>query len=242
MLLYGDEHVMLYDMFEMVSEAGGLESDVLDSSPAYIRECEMFPYDGGLGFVMALYDRGGWDAVNEAYQAPPRSTEQVLHPERYRQDDQPMEVVLPEIEGTLGPPWQEVDRDVMGELDLRLYLREQAGPLMAELAAEGWAGDSYALLRRGPDGPYLLVMQTAWDDEEEADQFWTLFLVAMSHQVDLAEDVQELLGEPAGRWWHGSGRTVFARQDGEEVLILIGPDRQTLEVATGALESAPVTG
>jgi hypothetical protein len=242
MLLYGDEHMLLYDIFEMISEAGGMESDVLDASPDYIREGEMFPYDEGVQFVAALHDRGAWEGVNEAYQEPPLSTEQVLHPERYRRGDQPQEVALPEIADALGGGWQEVDRDVMGELGLRLFLQEHAGPAMAARPAEGWGGDSYALLRQGPGGPYLLVLQTAWDDQEEADQFRALFQVGMSHRLDYEEEVKMLLGEPEGHWWQGDTNTVFARQDGEQVLIVIGPDEETVEAAVEGVDSAALTG
>src|SRR5215212_1396537 len=42
-----------------------------------------FPYQEGAAFVALLYQDGGWRAVNAAFKNPPRSTEQVLHPERY---------------------------------------------------------------------------------------------------------------------------------------------------------------
>ncbi len=42
-----------------------------------------FPYSDGPAFVRHLYDRGGWDAVNAAYENPPVSSEQVIHPGAY---------------------------------------------------------------------------------------------------------------------------------------------------------------
>ncbi len=236
MLLYGDEHVILYDMMQSISEAGGMESTILDTSPAFIRENEVFPYLQGLDFVETLYDRGAWEAVDEAYQALPRSSEQILHPERYRQGDDPVEVTIPDLAGSLGGQWQEVDRDVMGELGLRLYLQEHVGPTMAAMAAEGWAGDSYVLLRNGEQGPYLLVMQTQWDNQNEADQFWALYQVAVSHRSDTMQEVTSLVGEPDGLWWHSDTAATFARQDGERVLLIIGPDAQTIEAALAGLK------
>jgi len=44
------------------------------------------PYSDGPAFVRSLRERGGWAAVDEAYAAPPESTEQVIHPEKYGED------------------------------------------------------------------------------------------------------------------------------------------------------------
>lgn len=231
MLQYGEEHVILYDRMQSISEAGGMEGETLDSSPAFIRENEIFPYVNGMDFVMTLYDRGGWDAVNDAYQKLPRSSEQILHPERYRRGDDPVEVELPDVAGSLSGDWQEVDRDVMGEIGLRLYLQEHVGPAVATLAAEGWGGDTYALLRNGDQEQYLLVLLTEWDDQEEADQFWALYRVAMSHRVDYTEEVAALVGDPESMLWRSDAATTYARQDGKRVLIIVGPDAETVEAA-----------
>src|SRR5699024_4318302 len=45
-----------------------------------------FPYADGPGFVDALHSSGGWDAVNAAYDDLPKSTEQVIHPNKYGRD------------------------------------------------------------------------------------------------------------------------------------------------------------
>ncbi len=238
MLMYGDGHVMLFDRMQSISESGGMEDTALEASPIFIRESEMFPYLAGLQFVTALHDRGGWEAVNAAYQSPPRSTEQIMHPERYREEDAPMTVTLPDLAAALDGGWQEADRDVMGELGLKLYLRQHAGPTMSGLAAEGWGGDSYVLLQQGAEGPHLLVMQTQWDSQEEANQFWLLYQVAMSNRRDAEETVKTLLGEPDGRWWQSDVSLTFARHEDERVLIVIGPDEGTIQAVLLALKEA----
>jgi hypothetical protein len=45
------------------------------------------PYSDGPAFVQSVKRRGGWKAVDELYESPPASTEQVIHPERYPEDD-----------------------------------------------------------------------------------------------------------------------------------------------------------
>lgn len=235
-LLYADEYIVLYDMMEAMSDFGGMESSTLESSPAFIRGHELFPYERGLEFVSALHDRGDWEAVDEGYADLPRSTEQVLHPERYRRGDDPVEVTLPDLAGALGGAWQEVDREVMGELALRLYLQEHIGPAMGALAAEGWGGDAYVLLRDSDQGPYMLVMETVWDDQEEADQFLALYRVAMSHRTGFEEEVTTLTEDPTDFWWRGGDTITAVRQDGETVRIVIGPDKASVEAVLAALE------
>ena len=44
------------------------------------------PYSDGAAFVRDRHEQGGWAAVNEVYGAPPRSTEQVIYPDRYLND------------------------------------------------------------------------------------------------------------------------------------------------------------
>lgn len=54
-----------------------------------------FPYARGMTFVHTLHERGGWEAVDALYEDPentfPVSTEQVIHPGRYQDDDPPRE-------------------------------------------------------------------------------------------------------------------------------------------------------
>ena len=44
------------------------------------------PYSDGPPFVQAIRNGGGWEAVNALYDDPPKSTEQVIHPELYGED------------------------------------------------------------------------------------------------------------------------------------------------------------
>ena len=45
------------------------------------------PYESGVGFVSNRHQQMGWAAVNSLYENPPASTEQVIHPDRYGEDD-----------------------------------------------------------------------------------------------------------------------------------------------------------
>ncbi|HET7325565.1 MAG TPA: Hvo_1808 family surface protein [Halococcus sp.] len=45
-----------------------------------------FPYADGPQFVDYFYDHEGWAGVNDLYENPPASTEQVIHPRKYGRD------------------------------------------------------------------------------------------------------------------------------------------------------------
>ncbi|WP_134668717.1 Hvo_1808 family surface protein [Halorussus marinus] len=45
------------------------------------------PYSDGPAFVRGVQRRGGWTAVNDLYENPPASTEQVIHPDKYGDDE-----------------------------------------------------------------------------------------------------------------------------------------------------------
>jgi len=45
------------------------------------------PYSDGPSFVRGVQRRGGWEAVNDLYERPPASTEQVIHPDKYGEDE-----------------------------------------------------------------------------------------------------------------------------------------------------------
>ncbi len=53
------------------------------------------PYSSGVAFVRDRQQAGGWDAVDALYENPPESTEQVIHPETYP-DEEPANLTVPD--------------------------------------------------------------------------------------------------------------------------------------------------
>lgn len=98
-----------------------------------------FPYLAGRVFVGALARAGGNVAVDDAFRAPPLSTEQVLHPAAYQRHEAPEPVPVP----TAGSD-DVRDVDVLGEAGLAVLL---GGGVDATRAAAGWGGDRYATWR-----------------------------------------------------------------------------------------------
>jgi hypothetical protein len=98
--------------------ATGMASVELDKAPRALRESLLFPYQDGEKWVNALYKRGGWNEVSQAFTTLPQSTEQILHPEKYFAHEAPVKVTLPDITDLLNGSRAEV-RDQRSEVSGR---------------------------------------------------------------------------------------------------------------------------
>jgi hypothetical protein len=167
-----------------------------------------FPYTAGPLFVAAL--RGsdqGFQAVDRAYSAPPTTSEQVLHPEKYRQGEGAAEAKLPDAAATLGEGWNADEPDVLGEFMLMTWLTF-LGRGDASIAAAGWGGDSYVLLE-GPSGEDALLARIVWDrPEEDGQEFFESLLAGLDRSARLRRVAEE---GAALVIWEGDGRTIGVR-------------------------------
>ena len=147
----------------------------------FAQACFDFPYFMGPGFVARQGSDGrGFDGVTAALMDPPLSTEQILHPEKYRgpRRDDPTELVLPDLADLLGPDAEAAVGDVLGEFGWSVLLEGRsssapttaAGRRAARVAAAGWDGDACELYVR-PGRPDALVVLTTWDSPAEAAEF-----------------------------------------------------------------------
>ncbi|CAN5794729.1 hypothetical protein BH23CHL8_BH23CHL8_18420 [soil metagenome] len=155
--------------------------------PPILRRQLESPYLDGFAFVNALRGRGDWAAVDAAWEARPRSTEQILHPELYP-DEVPVEIELADLASQLGPGWDTPYMQTLGEMQIGVWLADGRrgenllpglpGPLPRADAAAGWGGDRLASLN-GPDGAWVVVWQTDWDSPRDARQFKSAAAAAM---------------------------------------------------------------
>jgi hypothetical protein len=141
------------------------------AAPAWFRDSLLFSYLRGFAFSVAVRQRGGQKLLDYAFaKDPPRSSEQVLHPEKwYGRRDDPVAVALPDLAPLL-PGARKVAAGELGEEGIRVLL---AGPLggieAASAPAAGWGGDRFAVYQRA--GRRLLAWVTEWDTEGDAAEF-----------------------------------------------------------------------
>ena len=215
---------------------------LLDSVPPTLSTWLLFPYVGGQAFVEALRQRGGWEAVNAAYDDLPASSEQILHPEKYFERDEPTPVAVPDLAPALGAGWAVLDEDALGELQIAVMLADLAPgegfsertgqldlPEAATNAAAGWDGDRYALWANGEQE--VLVWRSVWDSEEDA----TAFARALQ-AYDEARFGGLYEGEaPTDVALVGEGRAARVVQDGAAVDYVLAPSLDLADRAMAAL-------
>ena len=119
--LPSDQQALLVQLLEGQIEEF-LRSPAVAQLPRIIRETFGWEQTAGSEFVLWLYLKGGFGAIDEAYGNPPSSTEQVLHPEKYLAGEERHSVQLPDLASALGSPWALQDEGVLGELLTRIYL------------------------------------------------------------------------------------------------------------------------
>jgi len=150
---------------QAATEALSYDSSVLDSVPSWMQADLTFPYDQGLVFVEAITSAGGLAAVDDAYQDPPTTTEQILDVAKYSRREQPREMapLTVELDG-----WDLYDEATLGEWGLRLVLSDSVSPGEATQAAAGWGNDSYREFSRGED--VAMAMAYVGDSERDAEE------------------------------------------------------------------------
>ena len=142
-------------------------ADLLESEsglPPYLQRSLLFPYAAGARFVDAI---GTWAPANRALRGRgPDSTEQVLHPDKYRARERPLRVETARPEGD---GWAKEASGTIGEFDTRELIRSADSPASATRAAAGWGGGAYTLWRKG--GRSVLALAWRWDTRRDAAEF-----------------------------------------------------------------------
>lgn len=95
------------------------------------------PYVYGQVFVEELLRIGGQRLLDEAFEDPPITSEQILNPQAYRNAITPEVVPLPPADGDV------LDSGVIGQHLMFLMLGEPLGYEEAIHPVRGWAGDAY---------------------------------------------------------------------------------------------------
>lgn len=235
-ILWFQTYATREDYSDLMQSFENFESPILDAAPEYIEADLYFPYEKGMVFVEFLYDQGGFEAIDAAFQDPPLSTEQILHPEKYP-DDVPQRVTLPDLSDVLDSGWTLLDQNVMGEWYTFLILNKaysetyRLGEKRAADAAEGWGGDAYAFYLNESTDELIFVLDTYWDTVSDAEEFTQAF----ERYADLRWSSSDT--EIENRFtWIGSESTVGLILDGDRTIWVMAPDADTLELILSELQ------
>jgi len=161
------DHLTQQELFALGQAA---QPDMTDI-PAWMIDELQFPYTAGQEFVTRLEGSGGSAAVDAVFRAPPASTEQILHVDKFQSREAPVSVSAPALITALGSGWRGMPADTLGEAMIGYWLQALGvGDSAAHQAAAGWGGDRL-VAASGPGGSLAVAWRIAWDTPADAMQF-----------------------------------------------------------------------
>lgn len=255
-LIEGDASVaeMIYlvqnDLIDQaIKEQENMDIGDYSKFPFFLVETSLFPYEVGPEFIISLWTDGGWDAVNEAWENPPSTSEQIIHPEKYLDGEGAKPVKIADPLPAFGDDWRLLESNDNGELVTRVFLQNGgATERKATKASEGWGGDRQYIISN--DEETASVWATSWDSEEDADEFFDLLADTEVERLGAErEDVDDDTVTFSTDGWYGE-----IHRDGEDVTYYLAQSEEAMDtmiasqenaeyqpVATPVIDSAPAT-
>ncbi|MDT5269515.1 MAG: hypothetical protein QOH49_1701 [Acidobacteriota bacterium] len=199
--------------------------------PALLTETFIFRYRDGLHFVETLRRARPAVSLDEVFQRPPQSSEQVLHPEKYLSGESPREVEI-DLEGFADEGWRATATTPLGEIGVRGLLMAGVTADEARRAAAGWGGDRSFVFEREGRAP-LFVWRTVWDTPRDAQEFFRAYNLMLQRR---AAPGTAALGESEREWREGAALT-RVRLEGDAVTIVRGAEQDAAEALKMASQS-----
>jgi len=203
--------------------------------PEFLLNALYFNYSDCAVFVEDLYNDGGWEAVNAAYENPPATTEQVILIDKYYERE-PAGEPRPENIDAMVVGWHE-DEELAGQwgmFDIYNYIVSRSANYFGAIsAADGWNhGWGRVFLRDSREPGVVFEMTLGWDTASDRDEFTEAFDgVLDSHGVDPGDAYED----PRHGLWqtqdefaqHGA---ITLDDDGLRVRIIFAQDQATLDL------------
>jgi hypothetical protein len=224
MALYAQRYLTPSQIAQLGQQGGGPSEEKLKAAPPVLQWHIMFPYLRGSAFAATAYQAGGMPGINQLYSNPPVTSQQIMHPAKYFAGKVAKDVRTLNLLPALGSGWSVAVEDVMGEFGFWSYLRGGLPEADANRGADGWAGDRMVLLRH-QSGRHALAIVSSWDSSAEAREFFLLV-----EQLRRARSSAPVTVVDASSFrWSGPSRSGYAAISGEEVLLVMGLDTDTVD-------------
>jgi hypothetical protein len=168
---------------------------IWQNAPLYLKDGVTFPYNQGFKFVMQLKQDEGPQVIAKLLKDPPRSTQELLDPSRYkhhRQDEEPFRA--PKMAALVAPAYIPLQVTTMGEFDVDIFLRQFAGNGKAGRIAPKWNGGVLFAARKADSKVDKLTMPdvafaylSRWQDTGAARRFAEAWSAAVPKRYEGAK-------------------------------------------------------
>ena len=156
------------ELMAMLASLDPKQFAVFHEAPPYLRESLLFPYNAVARYMRWLVEKKGKAAYAAALDNPPRSTAEVLHPGR---TVPPAEDLEPPDDLPLPAGYKLLDSNVLGELEVRVLLKQYIDEETAHRLAPTWRGFRYVVYENQPGSDAFLVHRSRWRDAAAAADF-----------------------------------------------------------------------
>jgi hypothetical protein len=195
-------------------------------APIYLREAMLFPYTYGMEFARAvLIKRGKQAAFAGVFEHPPLDTREIMEPATYLTGEPQPQLKVVALEKILGSGWRREDFSGLGEIDLRVILRQWGGDEVAAKLAPAWRGGYYMAVsnKKSPkDAPVPLAMVLRFASPDAANRFASVYQVELAQRYKSVQPAerpsQEHPGQSSLRQWITEEGSVYLYVDGSTVV------------------------
>ena len=164
-----------------------IDTTVFDQTPRFLQELLLFPYTAGYDFVTAVWESGGFSAVDQLYSSTPTTTEQIYYPADFLAGEVPVIVADQEL---LPDGYEVAETSVWGQAAFRAMFGQALDDQVATAAAVGWGGDSYRLLWNG-GSEIVFDLGFVADSTIDADEMFDTLSSFITAQIDADLEVAE---------------------------------------------------
>ena len=216
--------IPVFEQLTMLSDPAYTASQqALEGIPSYLVEQLQFPYVNGMNFVCELHKRGGWAAVDRAYEDPPSTSAQVLFPARYRRGEV---AAATRPAGSPGGGWNESLDASFGAANLLWLFKAPGTDETAALSepvdrVSAWGGGRVRMWERGQDTALAVTLVQRRDTTGLCDSVAQWYDAAFDDDSSAPTRTNEELALDGGI------QDAVLWCSGHEVRLGIGPDLGT---------------
>lgn len=247
-----EESPQLIELMESQMEKSN-DSPLLDEAPLMLRDDLLFPYGAGMKFVAQLLKAGGRKlAFTGVLEHMPTTSREIMEPQEYLAGHKVPPLLLPDF-GFLKKNFEPFDAGAIGELDVKILLKQFTDQAVADRLSPDWRGGSYyAAARRGAKPPdtnssahVALLYVSRWASEKSAKEFAGIYASSLPGRYSKVDKAEFPVAQPGREKYLSSDGPIFIQQTGDLVIAVESFDEAIANQLIAAVlkqSGAPLVG